>query len=79
MLNEEKAIKLAIKELQENGFDFIEGTAKALYRDRKLSVGAQKKGWVVSCDLNVPQFMEPNLVFVHVSDPEGDINIPPVM
>ncbi|MEY8240778.1 MAG: hypothetical protein RPT25_10565 [Cycloclasticus sp.] len=79
MLNEEKAIQLAIKKLQESGFDFVEDSAKALYRNRKLSVGAQKKGWVVSCDLNVPQSMEPDMVFVHVSDPEGDIYIPPVM
>lgn len=79
MLDEKKAIQLAIEKLNEDNFEFKDSSAKALYRDRKLSVGAEKKGWVVSFDLNVPKTMEPNMVFVHVSDPEGEVYIPPVM
>jgi hypothetical protein len=76
LLNEGKAIQLAIDKLNEEGFDFIAGSASAIYRDRKLSVGADKKGWVVCCDLETSKFMEPNMVFVHVSDPEGYIYTP---
>ncbi len=79
MLNEEKAIQLAIAKLRNDGFDFIEESGKALYRERKLSIGAERKGWVVSFDLNAPETMEPNMVFVHVSDPEGELYIPPVI
>ncbi|CCN69731.1 hypothetical protein [Vibrio nigripulchritudo] len=79
MINENKATQLAIEKLRDEGFEFAQDSAKVLYRERKLSIGTEKKGWVVSFDLNVPETMEPSMVFVHVSDPDGKLYIPPVM
>ncbi len=79
MITEDNAKELAIIELEKQGFEFIKNSADAFYRDRKLSVGIEKKGWVVSFLLRVPETMEPNMVYVHVSDPDGKIYVPPVM
>lgn len=79
MLNEKKAVTLANRALTENGFDILENTLDVSYRQRGLSIGIEKKGWVVCYDLNVPSSFEPSLVFVHVSDPDGEVNIPDVL
>ncbi|SHO58929.1 PAAR motif protein [Vibrio quintilis] len=47
LISEEKAIQLAVEKLYSEGIEYIEDTAKAIYRNRKLPVGAEKKGWVI--------------------------------
>ena len=79
MITEDKAKELAIIELERQGFEFIKKSADVFYRERKLSVGIEKKGWVVSFSLKGAETMDPNMVYVHVSDPDGKIYIPPVM
>ncbi len=79
MIDETKAIELANLALKENGFRILSETLDVSYRKRGLSAGEYKKGWVICYDLDVPKSFEPSLVLVHVSDPDGKVNIPDVM
>ncbi|PMN94902.1 hypothetical protein [Enterovibrio norvegicus] len=77
MIDEKKAIELANLALKENEFRILHDTLDLSYRKRGLSVG--EKGWVICYDLDVPKSFEPSLVIVHISDPDGKVNIPEVL
>lgn len=79
MINEKKAIELANLALRENDYRIRLKTLDVSYRERSLSIGEERKGWVICYELDVPQSFEPSIVFVHVSDPDGKVHIPDVL
>lgn len=80
MVTEIQAIELARNALIKEGVNILNDTGKALYRERKLAIGDEKKGWVVSFSLNTEGVqLDPDIVFVHVSDPDAKLYIPNIM
>ena len=78
-VTEERALMLARLAITQNKILIIEDSLNAVYRERKLGIGEQNRGWVVSAKLDEDEFWEPNLVFVSVSDPDEKVEILPII
>ncbi|POD93106.1 hypothetical protein BV924_18045 [Pectobacterium odoriferum] len=72
------AILLAANALSSNNIKYMPGSLDAVYMTKHRFSDGHRKGWVVSARLNVPEGFEPNMVFVEVSDPSGEVYMPPI-
>lgn len=78
-IDKETALDLAQKALAGDKSHYLLDTLHAHYvEDRRFSDGS-RKGWVISVRMNVPEFFEPDLLFIEVSDPRGEVYIPGVL
>lgn len=76
----EMAIAIAEQELSKRGGRYIKSTIHANYRSKKFRLGAQKKGWVVSVELDIdPLILDGRDLFIYISDPDGLIHIPQIL
>ncbi|WP_055075225.1 hypothetical protein [Pseudanabaena sp. 'Roaring Creek'] len=78
-VTEERALMLARLALTQNKILIIEDSLNAIYRERKLGIGEQNRGWVVCAKLDLDGHWDPNLVFVSVSDPDEEVEILPIL
>jgi hypothetical protein len=78
-VTEERALMLARLALTQNKILIIEDSLNAVYTERKLGIGEQNRGWVVCAKFDVDEYWDPNLVIVKVSDPDEEVEIPPIL
>ncbi|CAI1873501.1 Uncharacterised protein [Serratia fonticola] len=73
------AVVLAANALNSKKIKYVSGSLDAVYMTKHRFSDGNRKGWVVSAKLNVPESFEPNMFFVEVSDPSGVVYIPPIL
>ncbi|EOD8959920.1 hypothetical protein ACJ5XU_003463 [Providencia stuartii] len=73
------AIKFAINALNSRGIEYIPDTLDAIYMEKYRFSDGNKEGWLISAKLNVPEFFEPNMVFIEISVPNGTVFIPSIL
>lgn len=75
-MTETEAIEIALAALRKRGTSIGKGPVGATRDERHMEFGRNRKGWVVSLPLDVPESFEPNRIHVEVYEPDGAVNIP---
>ena len=78
-VTKERALVLARLALIQDKVLIIEDSLNATYRERKLGLGDQNRGWSVCAKLDLVGHWDPDLVFVSVSDPDEKVKIQPIL
>lgn len=76
-VSKELAVELALVALKEEGVPVIDGAINATYMDRRLGIGKQDCGWVVSAQYTIEGWWEKGHAIIYVSDPDAEVQIRP--
>jgi len=77
LIEQEQAIAAALQALKEDGVPAIDGPINATYVERRLGIGEQDRGWVVSAQYTIEGWWEKGHAIVYVSDPDTKVQIRP--
>jgi hypothetical protein len=78
-MTEEEAIRLAVAELERRGLGTTPNPVGAHHQNRHMRLGKNRSGWIVLFPLDAPRGFEPNQLSVEVYEPDGEVNIPPIL
>ena len=78
VMTEQEAIQFATAALFKPGCHPGNRAIRA-WRSDPISVSNPRPGWVVALPLDVPEEFEPNVAFVEVFEPDGEVNIPAIL
>lgn len=78
-MTEAEAIEIALNALRKRRSKVVEESAHAYFRERKMPLGVNRSGWVISVRMAGWESFDPSMVFVYVYDPGDEVVIPMVM
>lgn len=77
VIDKKQAVEVALRALKDADICIVNESVDGTYRERKLGVGDQNRGWVIFAKLALEGDWDPDSVTVYVSDPDGKVLIPP--
>ena len=74
-MNEQEAIELALVALGKSRSSFGAKPIRAFHRQRHMSRGKSRSGWVVTVALDVPEGFEPDSLHVEIYDDTSEVHV----
>jgi len=78
-MDQDEAIRRATARALKEKCNIIVESARVIRKDRHMRLGKNRSGWLVVFSLKVPIGFEPNQLAVEVYEPDGEVNIPPLL